>query len=155
MHTYVPWIKGCKNCGVLDASPSGSSIRAFSMSMTASSSHSSLINSSSLKHPKQHQSWQKYFLNKKATLVRHMDTQNIKGPCKRLKTMPIYFKAGMSVSDIVWKTHHIPMTMRNLVKRSKLKKWKMWNSKIWRKYFVFVQYLLQFVLSLLTWKRQF
>ena len=97
---------------------SGSSTLLRSMSMVANSWHSSLMNSSDLK---QHQSPQKYFLKRKATLVRHMATQNTAGPSTKLKMIPVYLREAYWKRDRVWNNHHIPITTRNLVNKSKLK----------------------------------
>ena len=93
-----PLEKGSKN-GLFVVSSWSS--RLFNKSIVASSWHSSLMNSSDLKHLKQHQSSQKYFLNRKATRVRHMATQNMSGPCNRLNTIPMYFRDVICKSDMV------------------------------------------------------
>ena len=82
----------------------------FNRSIVDNSWHSSSINSSDL-HLKQHTSSQKYFLKRKATRVRHMATQKMRGPCIRLKTMPMYLKGAIWSSDRVNKSHQIAMTM--------------------------------------------
>ena len=79
------------------------------------------INSSDLKHLKQQISSQKYFLNRNATRVRHIATQKIRGPCIRLKTIPMYLKAVIWSKDNVNINHQMAMTMKNLVNKSKLK----------------------------------
>ena len=98
-------------------------------SIVANSSHSSLMNSSDLRHLKQHQSSQKYFLKRNATRVRHMATQKISGPWIKLKTMAMYWKDVICSNERVNVSHQIAMTMKNFVNKSKLQRKKERESK--------------------------